>query len=47
MTAKLEMEKTHQWNKMSDMQRLGTWVDSCIRGLFTGLKDILKDFATI
>jgi hypothetical protein len=47
MAAKLEMKKTHKWNKMSDMQRLGRWVDSCIDSLFVGLKDILKGFTTI
>ena len=47
MAAKLEMEKTHKRNKMSDMQRLGRWVDTHIDGLFMGLKDILKGFTTI
>lgn len=47
MATKLKMEKTHQWNKMSDMQRLGRWVNSCINGLFVGLKGILKEFTTV
>jgi hypothetical protein len=47
MASKLKMKKTHKWNKMSDMQRLGRWVDSYIDGMFTGLKDILKGFTTI
>jgi hypothetical protein len=46
MAAKLKMKKTHKWNKMSDMQRLGSRVDSYIDSLFMGLKDILKGFAT-
>lgn len=47
MAAKLKMKKTHKWNKMSDVQRLGRWVDSYIDSLFMGLKGVLKAFTTI
>ena len=47
MAVKLKMKKTHKRNKMSDMQRLGRWVDSYIDGLFIGLQDILKGFTTV
>lgn len=47
MAAKLKVKKTHEWNKMTDMQRPGRWVDSYIDGLFMGLKDILKGITTV